>query len=306
MFFRIYKFIVCSVMPFLWIFFSQGTETLTSYPIKNKEQILEYFLDVIFENSFCSCQGNDGCTRGCRFASHLGRNEYAPVRRCEGKKPVSKSNYNCARHVTGAMMTVIHKFLYFYCNSIGGGTLENIEDYQMCADRFNEDVKNNNVSICRHGFIFPAALCMLNLDGRNFDLYDKISDKGIRSTCKYGDRYNQMLMNVDASLYYGEMTIIPMFRKVSAEKYKEFQIDPTKIPEGAIVVTDSSINLEGHVEVKTNRNECGKSKNQTCFCSDFCRERSPYDQTVLAVFEWNPEFIGHLWILYFGGNFLSK
>ena len=294
MFFRGYRLIVYTAIPFLWIFFSQGVEALASYPIENKDQIIEYFLDTVFKNSFCECQGNDGCTRGCR---------------CEGKKPSRRSTDNCAKHVTGAMMTVIHSFLFTHCNSIDGGASQNAVDYDQCVDSFQEDVKNGNISICRHGFKFSSAFCLLNLDGQSFDLYDSISDKGIRRKCKNWDRYNQSLLNVNASAYYGDMTIVPVFKKVPFEKITskkngKFQVDPAKIPVGSIVIAESDLNnSNGHVEIKTDRNECGEDKTQACFCSDFCRERLIYDKPVLAVFEWNPKFIRYMWDTVFWWKF---
>jgi hypothetical protein len=225
----------------------------------------------------------------------LDRGEYAPVRRCRGKKSMRKSNDTCARHVTGAIMSVIHNFLYFHCNKVGKGTVENMEDYQMCVERFNQNIRNKNINICRQSFIFPAALCMLNLDGKNFGLYNTISTRSIRRDCKNWDRYNRHLVNIDVSLYYGEKITFPMFKRIPSEKYKEFRADPSKIPVGAIVVTDSFTSPEGHVEVKIDKKECGRNKNQACFCSDFCRERSTYSSNVLAVFEWNQDLIGYLW-----------
>ena len=295
MIFRICVFTLCLIIPLFSSSSYQGDEDVRSYFVPSKHHVLQYFLDVIYENSFCRCQGNNGCTRGCRFEDHLERGEYAPIRRCTGRKPMGKSNDICARHVNGAIMSVIHNFLYFHCDDIGAGVPENMEDYQMCVDRFSEDIRNNNVNICRQSFIFPAALCMLNLDGKSFDLYNSIATRGIRRTCKNWDRYNQMLVNIEVSTYYRQTAMLPMFKRIPSERYKEFRADPDKIPVGAIVVTNSFINPEGHVEVKIDRNECGRNKDQACFCSDFCRERSTYRSKVLAVFEWNPDLIGYLW-----------
>ena len=255
-----------------------------------KDQILEYFLDIIFENSFCRCQGNNGCTRGCRLASYLDKDQYPPVRKCAGKKSMYSSLSNCARHITGAMMTVIHDFLTDHCQNTGKGVIENMTDYQQCVNNFIEDVNNSNTNICRHGFVFHSALCMLNLDGHSADIYNNISNKYVRSNCKNWDQYNQSLLTINVSLYEGEFVRIPLFNKVSPEKNTEFKREPHKIPTGAIIVTKSNLK-HGHVEVKTDRQECGKDKTQTCFCSDYCRERLRYDYPVLAVFEWNPEFI---------------
>ncbi len=257
-------------------------------------------MDVVFENSFCKCQGNDGCTRGCRFVNHLDREQYPPFRRCEGKKPRRRSTDNCARHVTGAIMTVIHSFLFTHCNNTGTETSQNALNYKQCVDNFQEDVKHGNISICRHGFMFPSAFCLLNLDGKSFDLYNSISNRRIRGRCKNWNQYNQLLLNVDASVYYGEITIFPVFKKIPFEKITSMEsgklrVDPAKIPVGSIVISESEFNdPNGHIEVKTNKNECGENKDQICFCSDFCRERLIYKRPVLAVFEWNPEFIRYV------------
>ena len=123
-------------------------------------------------------------------------------------------------------------------------------------------------------------------------MYDSISDRGVRSECKSWDRYNQSLLAVNVSFDSEEVIIIPLFKKISPERNKEFQRDPSQIPTGAVIVT-KFFDKSGHVEIKTDWNECGKDKTQTCFCSDYCRERLRYEYPVLAVFEWNPEFIKH-------------
>ena len=232
---------------------------------------------------------NDGCTRGCRLERGLDRNQYPLARKCEDSKPTRKSSKNCTRHITGAIMTVIHYFLADHCKYIGH---EIPIDYQQCVDNFTWDIQNNNTNICRHGLIFYSALCMLNLDKKDVSIYNDILDKDVRLICKRWDQYNQSLLAVNTSPY-GETTAIPLFKKISPNKNKEFQKDPSKIPEGAIIVTRSR-RKHGHVEVKTDRNECGKNKIQTCFCSDHCRERLRYNYPVLAVFEWNPEFIKYV------------
>ena len=324
MFFFARRFIICLLICPLWVFSSHGVEIFAPHPVLNiedhyciakqdgssgceeqsmddqreeeldqlyKDQIVKYFSDIVFENAGCACQGNNGCTRGCRLVSPADGKQYPPIRKCEGKKSLRNSTSNCAKHVTGAIMTVVHNILADHCKNTDGGMLEDTIAYLQCLDNFGEDVKNNNTNICRHGFKFRFALCMLNLDGQSAHIYNKIVDKDVRSNCKNWDRYNQTLLSVNTSFYYGEITRIPLFKKISPEKNKEFQKNPLKIPKGAIIITKSEY---GHVEVKTDRNECGKDKTQTCFCSDYCRERLRYSQSVLAVFEWNPEFIRYV------------
>jgi len=132
---------------------------------------------------------------------------------------------------------------------------------------------------------------MLNLDEQSARVYNAIPHKGLRSKCKNWDRYNQSLLHVNHLLYEGIK--VPLFKKIPPAENKVFQKDPRKIPEGAIIITKSHLK-HGHVEVKTNRNVCGKNKTQTCFCSDYCRERLKYEWPVLAVFEWSPEFIRYV------------
>ena len=303
----ILKLLLC----FVWIFPVYGADVYITafFEFRIEDLVAEYFLDVVYENSFCECQVNDGCTRGCRVVNDLDREIYLPVRKCTGKKPSRRSTDYCAKHVTGAIMTFIHSTLFVHCNSVPGEISQNAKNYTQCVDDFQEDVRNKNISICRHGFRFPSAFCFLNLDGQSFDLYNSISNRKIRRTCKNWDQYNQTLLNVDASVYYGEMTIIPMFKKIpfekiSSEKNGKQQVDTQKIPIGAIIVSESEFNNpNGHVEVKTDRNECGEDKMQTCFCSDFCRERLVYDKPVLAVFEWNPDFMKYIWDTFYWWEF---
>ena len=266
-----------------------------------REQIIKYFLDTIYNNSFCKCGDNSGCTRGCRLSGFSDEKHYPPIRRCVGKKSNSKPSTNCARHVNGAIMTVIYDFLAFHCSFASGGRLDTKTEYDQCDAHFTKNERSNNVNICWNGFKFESALCMLNLDGQGDDVYHVISNGEVRRNCRYWDRYNQFLLAVNTSKYYGVTSITPIFRRLSPERNKEFRKDPSQIPEGAIIVTKSD-SEHGHVEVKTNQQECGKDKNLTCFCSDYCRERVRYDYSVLAVFEWNPEFIRYVSLM----DFLNK
>lgn len=337
MYFFIHRFIVCLLIPSLWLFAAKGNEkpvshhTPQSYSdeailnydflasnnegenctvtqdghldcgessisdqnveksnyLYKDQTLVEYFLDTIYTNAGCECQINDGCTRGCPLESNLDEDHPLPIRKCERKKSMRSSTKNCALHTTGAIMAVVNESLSDHCKN------EDIIGYGQCVKNFAKDIKNNNINICQHGFRFPFAFCMLNLDGQSFHLYDSISTKSLKSICKNWDQYNQSLLAVNVPLYDGGIMIIPLFKKISPEKNKEFQRDPSKIPKGAIIIT--KLNLEyGHVEVKTDRNECGKNKTQTCFCSDFCTERTQYPSPVFAVFEWHPEFIRYV------------
>lgn len=306
MYFFTHRLAVCLLTPFLWVFFAWGIESSLPYPIPNNhsdEVILNedhlrpdndgiffrYFLDTIFTNAGCDCDTNDGCTRGCPLESNLDRDHPLPGRKCDGTKSIRRSNDYCAKHVTGALMAVAHEFLLDHCSN----TEQRIHGYAECLSNFHKDIMNNNINICRHGFKFPSAFCMLNLDGQSFSLYNQISSPYIKSKCKNLDRYNQFLLAVYVPFYDGTFMLIPLFKKISPEKYKEFKENPAQIPTGAIIITKLYA-INGHVEVKTNREECGRDKNQTCFCSDYCTERIKYHHPVLAVFEWNPEFIHYV------------
>lgn len=328
MFLPNFRFIFYLLIYFFWLFSAQGVEIFAPHPTSDidndlcitnqdnpldceeqpmddlseaeldqlyKDYTLEYFFSIILENTDCKCQGNDGCTRGCRPKSHadrLERDQYPPFTKCTTKKSIRHSSDHCAKHVTGAIMTVLNDLLDNHCKNTEEEIPKNITNYLKCLKNFKEDVKNDNISICRHSFKFRYAFCMLNLDGQNAQIYNSISDKTVRSICKAWAHYNQTLLTMNIPLYNGEIIRIPIFNRIPSEQNKEFQKDPSKIPKGAIIVVKSAKSPRfGHVEVKTDRNECGEDKTQTCFCSDYCRERSSYNRPVLAVFEWNPEFI---------------
>lgn len=315
------KWICCLLILASWSFTAQGVEASIPYPISNiykqdcadsqdelsdcdkqfgedelyqsyENQMLEYFSDIVFENSFCKCDGNNGCTRGCRLTKYLDQDQSPPFRQCKGKKSMRRSSEHCAKHVTGAIMTVIHDFLGDHCQSIGEKMPENRTDYHKCEKDFIKNANRGNTSLCQHGFIFPYAFCMLNLTGEGLHVYNKIP-RIRRSKCKRWDQYNQSLLTMETSPHYGDIKSIPLFQKVSPERNEEFRKAPHKIPEGAIIVT-RIYREEGHVEIKTNRKECGKNKTETCFCSDHCVERKSYHSPVLAVFKWNPKFIKYL------------
>ena len=182
-------------------------------------------------------------------------------------------------------MNVIDDFLSPYCEKHSS-----YKPYDQCVEAFNLDITGGLIDICQHSFVFHSALCMLNLDGKDASVYDNISNREVRRNCKFWDDYNQMLYSFSFPVL--EIYDIPLFKKINTEKYAEFQQDPSQIPTGAIIVSQSQ-SPHGHVEVKTNQLSCGKDKNAVCFCSDFCLERKKYEEPlkILAVYEWNTQFL---------------
>ena len=251
-----------------------------------EEDVAQHFSDVIFDNAKCKCGGNNGCKRGCLPKDQISNNQSPPIVPCKGEKKPYKSTGNCMRHVTGAIMSVIRQKLAVYCNEDPQNAKK---DYNQCMKDFNFPSKKNN--ICRNGFVFPSALCALNLDGQSKGDFRQIKNRKVRRDCKKWDKLNQSLTSFPIKQDDGTVKQVPLFKKVPLEN-SDFQKDPSQIPEGAIVVMQSPTR-HGHVEIKTNKNECGRDQNQACFCSDFCRSRSQYNAPfkVQAVFQWNPEIV---------------
>ena len=256
------------------------------------EDLVNYFSDNIFENSTCKCTGNDGCTKGCQHSRHLNRRQSPPINRCKGKKPRELSKAKCARHVTGAIMKTIHHFLAKYCSDINKSVSEDRNDYAQCVEDFNSNKEKN---ICEHGFIFPSALCAINLDGQSTDDYKKITNRKVRNKCKAWNKHNKLLLSINLKQDDGTVKAVPLFKKIPPEKIEQFQNDTSQIPQGSIIVSKSP-SRHGHVEIKTNKNKCGSDGKQPCFCSDFCRDRSAYNEafSIQSVFQWNPEIIKHM------------
>ena len=248
-------------------------------------KFINYFIDTLFENVTCQCEGNNGCTRGCKPGSFrfLG-----PVRRCLGRKPVSQTKARCARHVNSAMLNTIETFFSAYCEK----SAPYIKGYYQCVKDFNKDISKQNVNICQHAFVFPSALCMLNLSGDSFSAYRMIADKEVKTSCQNWDLYNRHLYSLPIPGLGGE---IPLFVKMPEEKYKEFRKAPSKIPVGAVIVSQSQ-SRHGHVEVRTNKMLCGKDKTEICFCSDYCEERKNYiwPYKMQAVYQWNPRLLEYI------------
>ena len=257
-------------------------ESFIGPPAVHLSDVVNYFVDTLVKNATCYCQGNNGCTRGCRPSSELASGQSSSVRKCVGKKDLSKTKARCARHVNSAITNTIEAFFSPYCMKLA----PHIKGYQQCIEDFTTDVSTRNINTCQHAFIFPSALCMLNLSGNNFSAYDNsISNKRVREACKSWDLYNQNLYTL--SIPYFDKSA-SLFKKVSADKYEEYGKNPSKIPVGSIIVSKSQ-SRHGHVEVRTDKMLCGRDKKQICFCSDYCRERDSYrwPYKILAVYEWN-------------------
>ena len=231
--------------------------------------MIDYFSDTIFENSSCKCSGNTRCTRGCKIDAVF------PQIRCRGKKNKNRSLSYCMRYTNGAIMSTLHTFFGKSCPN-------NSFNYKLCLT----SAENKKNTLCDQSFIFPSALCGLSLDGQ--DRYKIIRNKRVRSRCRQWLEHNRRLTTVEVLGQDGQvLKKIPLFQKIDMPK------DPEDLPKGSIIVSKSD-SIHGHVEIKTNRRECGVKAKDFCFCSDFCDARNggyrwPFKPQV--VFQWNPEFI---------------
>ncbi len=255
------------------------------------KDMINYFSETVFDNSTCKCQSNDACKRGCKPRGEVKKSESPPVNKCSGKKEIGNSTANCMRHVTSAIMNTVHKYLTKYCEDTQKN--ESKDSYGQCVNKFTSPSEKNN--ICKNSFVFPSALCALNLDGQNKESFKNIEDPSVRKKCEAWDLLNQSLTSFPIKKDDGSIENIPLFNKISEEQAKKFQDDTTQIPEGAIVVMQSG-SKHGHVEIKTNKKTCGPDKNQACFCSDYCRDRPNYSSgfKVEAVFEFNPRVLEYI------------
>ena len=253
----------------------------------SEKDIARHFADIISDTATCKCGSNDACKRGCQPKGTISKNQSPPVVQCRGRKKESKSTGNCMRHVTGSIMSTIHQKLAIYCDEAP----QTSKDYSQCVRDFRFPSRKNN--ICRNSFVFPSALCALNLDGNSSGDFQKIQNKKVRKECKKWDKLNRSLTTFPIKQDDGTVRHVPLFKKIPLEG-QDFQSNPDKIPQGAIVVMQSP-SKHGHAEIRTSKNNCGKDKNQACFCSDFCRGRAKYNATfkIQAVFQWNPEIIAY-------------
>ncbi len=261
------------------------------------KKMREYVSKNIVDNSLCKCQGNNICTKGCKKRQNMEKGEsYPPILKCLGEKNQVSSTGKCARHVTGTIMSTIHKFLAKYCT-------DKLDDSNKRV-RFNQCVKEANAgknfskrNICHHALIFPSAICTLNLDGKSDNLFSTIKNKSVRKGCKNWSQYNERLVSIPVKQDDGSVKNVSLFKKMdlNTKQLQEFQNNPSRIPSGAFVVLNS-LSIHGHIEVKTGKNICGKNKDQVCFCSDYCMERKDYNPQykLRTVFEWNPELIKYI------------
>lgn len=263
--------------------------------IKKEREFMDYFSDTIFDHTSCRCTGNDGCTRGCKSRRSLEKGDSSPpITRCYRRKSRGRSTANCMKHVTGAIMNSVHKFLAPYCEDV----TKNKADYEQCIDEFQADSSHN---ICQNGLVFPSALCAINLDGKGSNaMYKKIKNQRVKNNCKRWNKFNKSLLSIELKQDDGSLKSVPLFQKIPLDSLKsKGKLDMNKIPKGAIIVS-SSASKHGHVEIKTGNKECSKKGvkgNETCFCSDFCRSRKDYKKEGLkaqAVFQWNPEIIKYI------------
>ena len=101
------------------------------------------------------------------------------------------------------------------------------------------------------------------------------------------------------SIIKGELEYKSLFEEIEVPMTTGGRIDSERIPEGAVVVMTSS-NIHGHAEIKTNRRDCGKNKDEICFCSDFCSSREgekSYEKsgfTVKKMFVPNKKLLEHM------------
>ncbi len=241
-----------------------GMENLPEYDNRESGEpgLVDYFSNIVFENTLCKCGGPSRCTRGCV------RNGVFPQLRCYGRRTKRE---RCTRYVHAAIMNTVYAFFDEHCPPF---------DSDSC-----DKMKAGQGTLCDQGFIFPSALCLLSLDGE--DRYKIIEKRSVRSGCKGWFRHNKNLIFVDVLTETGENLTIPLFQRIDMPEYLG------DLPKGSIIVSKSD-SVHGHVEIKTDKKECGRDGKDTCFCSDFCTSRKggyrwPFRPQ--TVFQWNPEFV---------------
>ena len=250
---------------------------------QQRVEMTDYLSNSVFEMAACKCEpGNDRCTRGC------GRPGASPLLDCKGDKSKSESWSKCMRHTLSAMMKTIHEFIGRYCPNYPF-------EYAVC----DKGAKSGKPSICDQGFVLPSALCALNLDGE--DRYSMIKDREpkeyfnkaknqimktapVLKSCEKWKGHNKALTTVVILDGEGQPKRVPLFQKA------DMPADPEDLPDGSIVVMESN-SRHGHIEIKTNKKDCGGN---VCFCSDYCDSRKGGYQPPfkpLIAFQWNPEVL---------------
>ncbi len=241
---------------------------------------------TIYDNSKCECGPNGGCIRGCLREVEKDQTPH-PISKCEDN-PAKDTGW-CARHVLGAIMNTIHNKLAIHCKENAINTNTTARDRKQCLKQWDKGKYN----ICQHSFVFEHAYCALNLDGKYKDQpfsKDDITDSSVRENCNnHTKRTNEALLNFPIIKDGNRMEDVPLFERIPLdEKYKK---NPESIPEGAIIVMDTD-SPSGHIEIKTNKKDCGADNKQTCFCSDFCIER-PKIMKIKAIFKWNDKIVNY-------------
>ena len=232
-----------------------------------------YLSDTVFDLTSCAeCHpGNDLCTRGCGK-----ENDDTPgVSDCiEGKDdkgnriypPRTKSQDSCMAFVNSSIMRTIHEFIGKHCLNY---PFDRNECVAVADGEKPAPKEESGIPFCGKGFVFPSALCALNLDGG--DRYDQIKDTKpkpyrhvdkrtgkvemrmttpVLKRCQDWAKGNQELTTVSIPDGQGGLKTVPLFQKV------EMPDDPEDLPEGSIVVMNTR-SRHGHVEIKTNKKECG-------------------------------------------------
>ena len=271
-------------------------KTSTDKTSTDKDSDLVSFLsDRVYENTSCKCKTtSDACYRGCIKSK---KKNILPKTRCVGTKPINKSTKNCMRHASQAMMDTIDTFLKAHCKAVTRNQCLEIHDH-----------KPKEKNICNQSFVFPSALCGLGLGLGEKERYNQIKNKSVKKKCKKWHKHNTVstLTIPVVSDDGNSIEHIPLFEEISPlpEPNKKDPNDPNKdpygefydnLPTGSIIIMESN-SKHGHIDIKTNKEECGPNKDKICYCSDFCEEREggykpPFKPR--AVFKWHPKLIEH-------------
>ena len=126
----------------------------------NPPNINQRISDIIYENAQCYCQTTQKCSRGCVKNRS---DPFAKIKtRCRGSKPVGSSSEYCMRHVTAAIMGVVHEFITNHCQSMGFPIIASREDKGECS---KIDVNSTKVNVCTNSLVYPSAICGVDLAG---------------------------------------------------------------------------------------------------------------------------------------------
>ena len=258
--------------------------------VSGQSEFVNLLSNNLYENSQCLCGGTDVCTQGCNDSG-----KGPPKIFCQGRKSPAKSKGRCMGHSNNGLMTTLNSYLSDHCKKTGEGSNSSRTSYNQCVAEARKP--GFEPSICQNSLIMPHALCALSLHGGKAN-YSGVQSH-VRRDCKAWAKYNKHLLDFPIPEESGETKTVSLFKQIPLEAVKkDGKIDPDKLPAGAIVVMNSR-SASGHVEIKTNLNECGDSKS-TCFCSDFCSSRDgqkAYENQGLkmrGIFVINPEIVEYI------------